>query len=235
MAGDVEVRQLPNPGFTSTIPHVPLRQPCLRPLLPPLKSVIGGRDRPCGGVHHDLEGIPGSDEKPFSRPPVLDDVPGNPEKGDVGSGRAEKGGGVLVDDSGDVVAQGVYGQVDDLFVVWTQYSVVNLDVYLGPQLITVDLKNLRRKLEWPPRNSAHPQLIFSFFILILASSVRLGFTTRSFSDEPLNRGLPFHDPIVAELLSASLIAMPWSGSITDVCRTSAKNSELIGILILWSF
>ncbi|KAH6888238.1 hypothetical protein BKA70DRAFT_1121908 [Coprinopsis sp. MPI-PUGE-AT-0042] len=105
------------------------------------------------------------------------------------------------------------------------------------------MKGLRGNLDLPHiRLGLYIALfIFSLFVFIL-SCVRLGYTTRISSNDPLNGGRPFHDPVVAELLFTSLIAMPWSAFVIYSIHKRYENrwvsrfrEELVGLGILWLF
>ena len=105
------------------------------------------------------------------------------------------------------------------------------------------MKNLSGKLDLPHiRLGLYVALLVFSFLVFILSCVRLGYTTNLPAGDSLNGGLRFHDPIVAELLFTSLIAMPWSGFMIYSIHKRYQNrfvgrfmEEIIGLAILWLF
>ncbi|KAH9852806.1 hypothetical protein C2E23DRAFT_133672 [Lenzites betulinus] len=82
--------------------------------------------------------------------------------------------------------------------------------------------------------------LFSAVLLGLAAT-RIHYTLRLPPGDPLNNGNSFYDPIVAELLVASLLALFWSSFIIHVIhksrdygRISSFAGELLGLLCLFA-
>ncbi|EAU87463.1 hypothetical protein CC1G_02222 [Coprinopsis cinerea okayama7 len=83
--------------------------------------------------------------------------------------------------------------------------------------------------------------VFSFFVFVFCCA-RLNYTTTLHSSDPLNGGRTFHDPVVAELLFTTLIAMPWSGFMIYTILKRYENryvskfrEELIILGLIWLF
>ncbi|KAJ8073877.1 hypothetical protein PM082_012155 [Marasmius tenuissimus] len=81
--------------------------------------------------------------------------------------------------------------------------------------------------------------LFSIVLLGL-SAARIHYTTHLENGDPLNNGLNFYDPIVAELLATSILTMLWSWFVIFAIQRRRENrfistfrGELIGSFILW--
>ncbi|KAL1945336.1 hypothetical protein VTO73DRAFT_2187 [Trametes versicolor] len=78
-------------------------------------------------------------------------------------------------------------------------------------------------------------------VLLGLTATRLHYTLRLPPGDPLNNGQPFYDPIVAELLVTSVLAMIWSSFIIHVIhrsydygRISTFAGELVGLMGLFA-
>ncbi|KAJ3975143.1 hypothetical protein EV361DRAFT_550182 [Lentinula raphanica] len=81
--------------------------------------------------------------------------------------------------------------------------------------------------------------LFSVVLLGLTAA-RIHYTTHIPLGDPLNSGQDFYDPIVAELLATSILAILWSWFIIHCIHRRYENrfittfrGELIGLFILW--
>ncbi|KAF9069998.1 hypothetical protein BDP27DRAFT_1293065 [Rhodocollybia butyracea] len=81
--------------------------------------------------------------------------------------------------------------------------------------------------------------IFSIVLLGLAGA-RIHYTTHLSPDDPLNHGSDFYDPIVAELIATSSLAILWSWFIIHCIHKRHENrfistflGEFIGLFVLW--
>ncbi|KIM37779.1 hypothetical protein M413DRAFT_448292 [Hebeloma cylindrosporum] len=85
-------------------------------------------------------------------------------------------------------------------------------------------------------------LVLFSFILFCLSAARLNYTTHLPSNDTLNGGKPFYDPIVVEILLTTLMTIPWSIFIVWSIHKRYENpylstfrGEIIGLSILWIF
>ncbi|KAF9254353.1 hypothetical protein L218DRAFT_1082378 [Marasmius fiardii PR-910] len=81
--------------------------------------------------------------------------------------------------------------------------------------------------------------LFSITLLGLCAA-RIHYTTNLPRGDPLNGGVDFHDPIVAELLATSIFVTLWSWFVIHAIHKRRENrfistfrGELIGSFILW--
>jgi len=83
--------------------------------------------------------------------------------------------------------------------------------------------------------------VFSAVVLGLTAA-RLHYTTHPGLPpyDPLNNGLPFYDPIVAELLASSILTLLWTSWVIHVIfrsfeygRVTSFASELLGLFVLF--
>ncbi|THU90554.1 hypothetical protein K435DRAFT_728250 [Dendrothele bispora CBS 962.96] len=84
-------------------------------------------------------------------------------------------------------------------------------------------------------------LVFSFILFCLCCA-RIHYTTTLSRRDPLNNGVPFYDPSVAELIFTTLVTMMWIGFMMFLFfkRMELKfprlfRDELIIMIILWVF
>ncbi|ESK86432.1 hypothetical protein Moror_4939 [Moniliophthora roreri MCA 2997] len=82
-------------------------------------------------------------------------------------------------------------------------------------------------------------LVFSFILFALCCA-RINYTTNLSFEDPLNEGRRFYDPVVVELLVATLLTMGWCAFMIFLYFKDTVNpvirhyrEELIVLLILW--
>ncbi|KAL0961239.1 hypothetical protein HGRIS_006202 [Hohenbuehelia grisea] len=97
--------------------------------------------------------------------------------------------------------------------------------------------------DFPPlRIALYFALAIFSFVLFCLSAVRLHYTTHLPPGDPLNQGVNFYDPVVAELLFTTIITMAWSIFIIRIIHKRIEHgimytfrAELIGLGVLWLF
>jgi len=81
--------------------------------------------------------------------------------------------------------------------------------------------------------------VFSVVLLGLTAA-RIHYTTHLPRGDPLNQGQPFYDPIVAELLACSVLAMLWAPLVVHMIHGRSEYRylskvwhELLGLMVLF--
>ncbi|KAH8823699.1 hypothetical protein DL96DRAFT_235045 [Flagelloscypha sp. PMI_526] len=77
-------------------------------------------------------------------------------------------------------------------------------------------------------------------VLFGLCAARLYYTTHLSKHDPLNHGIPFHDPIVAELIVTAFLTLLWGSSMSCIIGSRSERGlisrfrgEFIGLFILW--
>ncbi|KAJ4490728.1 hypothetical protein J3R30DRAFT_126076 [Lentinula aciculospora] len=98
------------------------------------------------------------------------------------------------------------------------------------------------KLRWIRIGLYGALLAFSLILLALACA-RINYTLHIPRGDPLNGGRDFYDPVIPELIFATLITLGWSSLMLFLFFSNTLNlrfpklygDELIGLAILWFF
>ncbi|KAH8832499.1 hypothetical protein DL96DRAFT_1667140 [Flagelloscypha sp. PMI_526] len=92
----------------------------------------------------------------------------------------------------------------------------------------------------PVRVGLYVALALFSCVVFGLSGARLYYTTHLPRYDPLNHGIPFYDPIVAELIVTSFLTLLWCLSMSCIISKSYEGApirtfrgEFIGIFILW--